>query len=369
MANNICRWGILGTAGIARKNWLAISSASNATVTAVASRTLDSAERFIRECGRQVPFAAQPTPVAPYEALLARDDVDAVYIPLPTAMRHEWVIRAAEAGKHVLGEKPAASSTAEVAEMLAACRQYNVQYMDGVMFMHSQRLPMIRSLLADDSNVGKLRRLVSHFSFGSDEVFQRSNIRVMSNLEPFGCLGDLGWYCIRVFLWFMNGQMPLEVRARTLSELRGDGSSGSVPAEFGAELLFPGGVSASFYCSFLTQQQQWVHASGTNGYLRIDDFVLPFHGCETTALVGNDKFHIDNCTYNMEHHPKHFSVREYASGLSGSQEVRMIEAFSELVISGQLSDQWPKWTLQTQQILDACFESSKRDGSATKIAI
>src|SRR5689334_21332596 len=108
MTRRVCRWGILGTAGIARKHWRGIRTAEDATITAVASRTLDGAQRFIDECSASVPYRNEIMAVAPYEALLERDDVDAVYIPLPTAMRHHWVIRAAEAGKHVLAEKPAA---------------------------------------------------------------------------------------------------------------------------------------------------------------------------------------------------------------------------------------------------------------------
>src|SRR5688572_29289422 len=121
MGDRVCRWGILGTAGIARKHWRAIRTAERATITAVASRTLQSAQGFIDSCSASVPYPNTVTPLAPYEALLERDDVDAVYIPLPTAMRHHWVIRAAEAGKHVLAEKPAACDAVQVREMLDAC--------------------------------------------------------------------------------------------------------------------------------------------------------------------------------------------------------------------------------------------------------
>ncbi len=367
MSAGTCRWGILGTAGIARKNWKAIRLASNATVTAVASRNLASAQKFIEECSAQVPFAETPAAVGSYEALLARTDVDAVYIPLPTALRREWVIKAAEAGKHVLGEKPAALNAAEVTEMLAACERHQVQYMDGVMFMHSQRLPLIRSLLDDQSQLGQLRRLASHFSFAGDMTFQSSNIRTSSELEPYGCLGDLGWYCTRFFLWMLNGQMPVEVRARTLTHLQGTASPGPVPAELSAELLFPGGVSASFYVSFLTENQQWIHASGTAGYLRVSDFVLPFHNSEVDVLVGKDVFNVDNCVFNMENHLQRFAVREYASGCDNAQEVRMIREFSGLVNEGKIDLQWPTWTLKTQQVLDACFQSAAQDGQPVKL--
>ena len=72
--------------------------------------------------------------------MLAAKDVDALYIPLPTGLRKEWVIRAAQAGKHIVCEKPCAINAADLREMVDACRQHRVQFMDGVMFMHSRRL-------------------------------------------------------------------------------------------------------------------------------------------------------------------------------------------------------------------------------------
>ncbi len=368
MSEKICRWGILGTAGIARKNWVAMRLAGNARVAAVASRSEDSANRFIDECSADVPQVSRPVALGSYEALLARDDIDAVYIPLPTALRHQWVIRAAEAGKHIIGEKPAALNAAEVAHMLNVCRQHHIQYMDGVMFMHSLRLPLVRQLLDSENPVGNLRRLTAQFSFAGDESFRQSNIRTHSELEPYGCLGDLGWYCIRIFLWAMQGQMPSEVRARTLSTLQGTSSPDSVPGELSAELVFPSGVSASFYSSFVTENQQWFHASGAKGYLRIDDFVLPYHGSQVTAVSGQDVFHVDNCTFHMESHQTRHAVGEYDAGHKSSQEVRMIRTFSQQVLSGQITDEWPTWTLRTQQVLDACFESAQNDSAATKIA-
>ncbi|RMF42547.1 MAG: gfo/Idh/MocA family oxidoreductase [Planctomycetota bacterium] len=363
MNTRVCRWGILGTAGIARKNWKAIRLSGNCEVTAVASRNMDAAQRFIDECSAQVPPGSVPTAVGSYEELLQRDDVDAVYIPLPTALRHQWVIRAAEAGKHVIGEKPAALNATQVAEMLDACRDNGVQYMDGVMFMHSQRLPLVRTLLDDPQRIGKLRRMACQFSFAGDEEFRRRNIRTHSELEPYGCLGDLGWYCTRIFLWIMQGQMPVEVRARTLSHLQGDSSPEPVPGEFSAELLFPDGVSATFYNSFVTENQQWFHVSGDRGYLRVHDFVLPFHDAEVDAEVGQDVFSVNNCEFHMEHHLTRHAVREYDAGHDTAQEVRLFRNFAKIVLDGNLDPSWPEWTLKTQRVLDACYQSAARDGS------
>lgn len=362
MPSPLCRFGILGTAGIARKNWKAIRLSGNACVTAVASRRLETASKFIQTCSDEVPPFLPPRAFGSYQEMLECDQVDAVYVPIPTAARHEWVIKAAEAGKHVIGEKPAAASAAQLQEMLDACRQHSVQYMDGVMFMHSQRLPLLRRLVDGEAGIGGMRRMASQFCFAGDEAFERGNIRSDSSLEPLGCLGDLGWYCIRMFEVLMNFRLPTEVRGRTLHWLKGDTSSAPVPGEFSGELLFEGGISASFYCSFRTQHQQWVHVSGSGGYLRIDDFVLPYRGAELTVHSGRDHFMIDNCTFHMEHHPGRFSVHEYDAGHHSAQETRMIRHFAEAVLTKTWNSQWPAWALNTQKIMDACYQSSLNDG-------
>src|ERR1035438_5605695 len=123
MDKPLLRWGILGTANIAKKNWKAIWNSENGSVTAVASRDILRSRRFIKECQAQAPFLPAPRALGSYEDLLADPTVDAFYIPLPTGIRGRWVKRAAEAGKHVICEKPCATSVAELAAMLDACRR------------------------------------------------------------------------------------------------------------------------------------------------------------------------------------------------------------------------------------------------------
>src|ERR1035437_8046264 len=136
---NKLRFGILSTAGIARKNWKAIFSSGNCVVPAVASRDVKRSRQFIAECQAETPFETPPAPLGSYEELLASKNVDAVYVPLPTGLRKEWVLRAAEAGKHVVCEKPCAVNAADLQEMISACPKNRVQLMDGVMFLHSTR--------------------------------------------------------------------------------------------------------------------------------------------------------------------------------------------------------------------------------------
>src|SRR5271170_5364629 len=118
---NKLRFGILGTADIARKNWKAIFHSGNCEIVAVASRDVERSRKFIAEGQAQVPFSTTPAAFGSYEELLASPDVDAVYIPLPTGLRKEWVMRAAAAGKHVICEKPCAVSAGDLEEMISAC--------------------------------------------------------------------------------------------------------------------------------------------------------------------------------------------------------------------------------------------------------
>jgi predicted dehydrogenase len=368
MTTPLCRWGILGTANIARKNWKAIRNAGNSSLIAVASRDRARAQKFIDDCQAVVPFDPAPVPCGSYDELLQRGDVDAVYIPLPTGIRKEWVIRAAEAGKHVLSEKPCGVTSQDVRVMLEACRKNGVQFMDGVMFMHSQRLPLLSQVLDDQQSIGSVLRITSQFSFLAREDFLTQNIRVSNDLEPLGCLGDLGWYNIRFSLWVMNEQLPQRATGRILAQHgRGD-SRQPVPIEFAGELLFADGISASFHCSFRAENQQWANVSGTRGYLNVPDFVLPFFGSEAAFEVNNSVFQVQGCDFNMEKHLRRFAVHEYSNSMANSQETNMVRTFAQIVKTGKLEPRFGEIALKTQQVLDACLQSARLDGRPVPLA-
>jgi predicted dehydrogenase len=362
------RWGILSTANIARKNWQAIQNSGNGTVTAVASRDAAKSLQFIQECQAAAPQASAPRALASYEALLQSPDVDAVYIPLPTGLRKEWVLKAARAGKHVVCEKPCGATLAEVQDMVRACRESKVQFMDGVMFMHSARLDRVREALDDGVSVGRLRRIATGFSFCAPEAFLSGNIRMHSGLEPHGCLGDLGWYCIRFALWALQWRLPHSVSGRFLArQSRGDSPS-QVPTEFSGELLFDGGVSCTFYSSFLTEHQQWVHMSGTRGSISIPDFVLPYYGSEVAFEVNNPSFEVTGCQFNMAPHIRRQPVHEYSNNHPNAQETRLFRNFAAQVLSGTLNEEWPDIALKTQQVMERCLESARSDARLLSIA-
>jgi len=367
MDRPLLRWGILGTANIAQKNWKAIWNSQNGRVAAVASRDIRRSRWFIRDCQAQAPFRPVPRALGSYEELMATPDVDAVYFPVPTGIRGRWVKRAAEAGKHVLCEKPCATSVDELVEMLDVCQRHQVQFMDDVMFMHSRRLDRIREVLDDGRTIGPIRRITSAFTFRAEEEFFVSNIRAQSELEPDGCLGDLGWYCIRFALWAMNWRMPERATGRILSDCKHPSSKVPVPTEFSAELFFEGGVTSSFYCSFVTETEQWANVSGTRGYLRVLDFVLPFTGSQIAFETGNPVFDVQGCDFEMQPHCRRWVVKERSHSHPTAQESQLFRHFAEQVKSGTLNPLWPEIALKTQQVMQACRESSRRQGQPVNV--
>ena len=329
------RWGILSTARIIRRNWLAKHESGAATVVALASRDPAKADAFIDEMQAESPWPVRPTAHGSYESLLENPEVEAVYIPLPTGVRKEWVIRAAEAGKHVLCEKPCAVSAADLREMIAGCALHGVRFMDGVMFMHDPRFARLREILDDGETVGEVKRISSAFSFRGGDDFATGDIRGQAGLEPTGCLGDLGWYCLRASLWAMNWELPQRVCGRVL------GSAGnSAIMEFSGELDFSHGASASFHCSFLAPDQKWLNLSGTKGNFRMADFIVPVDDNDTDWEIG---FH------RVARSPK--------PGMSTA--ARMFACFAKEVREETQDSRWPEISLKTQLLLDACELSSK----------
>jgi predicted dehydrogenase len=349
---NKLRWGILSTAGIAKQNWRAIRDSGHSVVTAVASRDAARSRKFIEDCQREAPADANPAALEGYETLLASKDVDAVYIPLPTGLRKEWVLRAAAAGKHVLCEKPCALNLADLREMTDACQKNRVQFMDGVMFMHNPRQGRLREILDDGKTLGTIRRIMSVFTFGTDETFFEANIRAHAALEPTGCLGDLGWYCIRFALWAMNWRMPRQVTGRVLAARGNRLSTLSTPTDFSGELIFADGPSLGFSCSFRAQFQNWVHFGGANGWMRVADFVHPASIHEPSFELNGAVEKVKICDCPAQH---------TESRVPG-QDSNMFRNFAKQVATGNLNEEWPMWSLKTQQVMDACYQSAQEDG-------
>lgn len=348
---NKLRIGFLSTAGIGKKNWKAVANSGNCVVAAVASRDMEKSRQFIRECQAETPFETVPEAMGSYEAMLAAPHIDAVYIPLPTGLRKKYVLRAAAARKHIICEKPCANNAIDLQEMISECEKYRVQFMDGVMFMHSPRMAEIRKVLNDGKSIGSIRRISSAFTFYPGEEFFNTNIRANGSLEPTGCLGDLGWYCIRFALWVLNWQMPVEVGGRVLSKSANLPGRPPAPTEFSAELYYNGGLSVEFYCAFRTAKQQWVHVSGQNGWLLLPDFIHPYDSYEPAINVNEQTIRVEGIPCPPGNDQAEF-------GHATAQDTLMFRNFANQIFSGHLNQEWPMWSLRTQMILDACYQAA-----------
>ena len=221
--------------------------------------------------------------------------------------------------------------------------------------------------LDDGESIGKLRRIATQFSFCAPEEFLTENIRMHSDLEPLGCLGDLGWYNIRFNLWAMDYAMPQAVSGRMIRGAARSDSPDQVPIEFSGEFFYENGTTASYYCSFITANQQWAHVCGTEGTVRLDDFVVPFFGSDVKYTVSNTESNQHVCDFNMEQRERIVSVKEHANAHPTAQETNLFRTFGDLVLSGTPDPKWGEITLQTQQVMMACLESAKQDGARVEL--
>ena len=320
----VLRFGILGTARIAEKVAAAIHAADGASLDVIGSRDADRAREWAQ--GHQVPRS-----VGDYRRVIDDPEIDAVYIPLPNSMHHAWTLAAAEAGKHVLCEKPLGIDAQQARDMAAACREHQVQLMDGVMWVHHPRTIAMKEQLTSGT-LGELRRVTSAFTFRFDEI-PDYDIRLDPDTGG-GSLGDLGWYCCRATLWAFDA-LPTRVFA-TARMFR------DVDMNLSALLWYDNQRMASFDCGFDTELRKWFEVAGTRSSLVCDDFLSPWD-------VNQPRFWVHN-----------------RNGLQGKhlaptpiQEVVMIENFAQAVVSGKIREDWIDDAVATQTMCDALARSAR----------
>eukprot|EP00045_Choanoeca_perplexa_P010525 m.107208 g.107208 ORF g.107208 m.107208 type:complete len:363 (+) comp15308_c0_seq3:4017-5105(+) len=347
------RVGIMSTANIARKNIMAISLTTCAEVVAVASRSMEKATVYADENNVAKAYGS-------YQELLDDTAIDAVYIPLPTNMHREWVVKAAEAGKHVLCEKPAAASTSELREILDVVKANNVVWMDGVMFMHHARMQQLPEAL---ERIGGARHITSSFTFKGDAAFHANDIRCKSELEPLGCLGDLGWYNVRFCLAALNFRLPSRVAAQCHLT---PADRPRQPLDMDVQMVWDQGERATFHCSFEHPFCQTVKVAGSKGHLDLDDFVQARRPTATLNIVTEaDCIDLQQTVVESRH----------TLTTEGSiQEKGMWERFTALVTddqddNGDKTDPaqrayWREASVLTQQVMDACMHSAFDAGGA-----
>lgn len=242
------RFGVLGAAKIARSFIAGVGPSPRVEVVAVASRDLAKGKQFADETG--VPRAH-----GSYEALIDDPDVDAVYVPLPNTLHAEWVIKALNAGKHVLCEKPIAISQADTLAMFDAARRNRRFLAEAYPYRAQQQTLAVRRLL-DEGAIGRVQTVFACFGV---KFADPSNIR----LDPErggGALLDAGSYATNM-VRMVAGEKPTRVNALARW------AETKVDLTVIASLEFPGGVLGQISCSFNTAYHRHALIAGTDGII------------------------------------------------------------------------------------------------------
>lgn len=245
--------GVLGAANIARAFIAAMRGSAKIVVAAVASRDPARAAAFARDTG-----VARVHPT--YDALLADPAIEAVYVPLANALHAEWAQRAAAAGKHVLCEKPLATSAAEARAMVDAAKRHGVYLVEAYPYRAQPQMAKLRELLAGNA-IGRLK--LAHASFGFP-LSDPSNIR-MSPALAGGALMDAGAYPVS-FLRMVAGERPRRVQA-----VARYGSTG-VDVTTLATLEFANGLFAQMSSTFETARHRTAFLVGDAGSIATSYF-------------------------------------------------------------------------------------------------
>ena len=261
------RWGILSTARINRRFIPPAHQSSRSQLLAVASRNLDSAKQFAAQWEIPLTFGR-------YEALLAMPEIEAVYIPLPNAMHCEWAVKAAEAGKHILCEKPLAMTVAEVDTMVRAAEANGVVLLEAVVYQMHPQLAKLKAVLAEGL-IGQVKLVNAWFSItlASDAA----NIRLDPALGG-GSGWDLGSYPVSLAN-AIAGQPPEEVFAWQQTDPSGTDNM------LVGQMRYANGMMAQINGSFRTAYRVGAQVVGDQGHIQIPEPFQPDADQRSSGLI------------------------------------------------------------------------------------
>lgn len=336
MAEKVLRWGVISTANIGRVAVIpAIHRSSNGKLVAVASRDGERARTFAERVGI-------PRAYGTYEELLAADDIDAVYIPLPNSLHREWAIKAAEAGKHILCEKPLALDATECEEMEAAAEQHGVTLMEAFMYrFHPQTEKVLQ--LVQGGAIGEPRLIYAAFTF---RLTNPQNIRLQPELGG-GALMDVGCYCvniIRTVAGVIDGAgEPVEAQARA------NWGQSKVDEEMVGTLCFANGLLAQFSCGLALERREFYQVAGPEGHLDVQSAFLP--GTNNTTI--------------HEYHGRQGAIPHEIPGVDEYQ--LMVEHFAGAVLSGKPVRYRPLEAAANMRVIGALYRSARENGRPQSI--
>ena len=327
--NPSIRWGIIGNATIARKCVIpAIFNSANGRIQALASRNPKKAEALATKYNI-------PQLYSHYGSVIEDKQVDAVYVPLPNHLHKEWTIKALEAGKHVLCEKPLACNAAEAMEMAQVASKNGLHLMEALMYRFHPRSRVIHQMVSQ-GKIGALRLVHVSFCFHIEEEILKKKENARLKKKGGGALLDVGCYGVSVARWMM-GENPESVQAAAHFNSEG------VDIHSAGVLQFRNKGLATFEAGFISALQQTFSIVGETG-----SFELPHN-----SFIPWEK----DATYVYRGRNEEIGKEEI---IPGADEYRlMIEHFSDVLIHGisplvDIDD-----SIQNMRVLDALAESAR----------
>lgn len=325
------RFGILSTAKIGRELVApAIQDAENCVVAAFASRDLQKAKDLCDRFGAPHAFGS-------YDEMLASDLIDAVYIPLPTSQHVEWAAKAAEAGKHVLVEKPLALKAQEIKDLIAVRDRAGVIISEAFMVTYAPVWLKVKALL-EEGAIGRLRHVQGAFSYFNRDPNNMRNIPELGG----GALPDIGVYPT-IVTRFATGAEPLRVK----STIERDPDFGTdiyanVKADFGT-------FDMTFYVATQLAARQVMVFHGTEGYIEVKS---PFNA----NRYGAEEIELSSQNHNQAQIFRFPDSRQYK---------RQVEAFAKAAAGEASAVVSLESSYANQRFIDAIYRASDKDGWET----
>lgn len=332
--------GIVGTGSIANIIAKAVPESEYIDLAAVSSRDTQTAADFAEKHGAGYSFGS-------WQEMVGSGKIDAVYSAVPTFAEEEICIAAANAGKHLLADKPF-ENLESLRRITDACRSNGVSFLDATHFVHHPRTQKVKDSIPE--MVGDVRALRSSFyAFIPD----RSNIRFDPEKEPTGVLGDLSWYSMRAIVEYMPANLALiDVETRIFR----DEKTGGVFRAAGV-LVFEGGVMSTFEAGYdIDARVMDLDIMGSKGMMSMDDFVLDWN----KGIPDGDPDHEVGFTVRRgKVFPRNYEFVPTPS--ERSPKALMLDRLAHLAFEGTASEREEsiRVTERTQELLDAVWTAAK----------
>lgn len=257
MGKKKIKWGVLSTAKIGVKNVIpSMQKGEFSEIAAIASRNIDNAEAAAKELGIPIFYGS-------YEELLSDPEIEAIYNPLPNHLHIPWTIKALEAGKHVLCEKPIGLNTEEAEDLLAVSKKYpHLKVMEAFMYRFHPQWEKLK-LIINSGNIGEVKHIDSVFTYFNTDP---DNVRNKADIGGGGIL-DIGCYCINLSRMIYESE-PISIKSHI------DIDPTFHTDRFASAILVFEQGTASFMCSTQLDHKQHAIIYGTKGFVELN---IPFN--------------------------------------------------------------------------------------------